>query len=284
MPVAVLTDSTAYLPAEVADAHGITVIPLAVSVSGRDGHEGVDVTPADVAAALQERRMAVTTSRPAPSEFGDAYGRLLGGGASGVVSIHISGRLSGTCDSAALAAADFDGRVAVVDSATAGMGVGFVALAAAAAAAAGEDLPGVRAAAETAAERTTTLFYVDTLEFLRRGGRIGAASALLGTALSVKPILIVTEGEVRLKEKARTATRGLARVVDLAVEAAGESSVDLAVHHLAAPERATALLASLRERFGERVRSSYVSEVGAAVAAHVGPGFAGVVVHRVESP
>jgi DegV family protein with EDD domain len=280
MPVAVLTDSTAYLPVEVADAHGITVIPLAVSVSGRNGREGVDVTPTDVAAALQERRMAVTTSRPAPAEFVEAYGRLLRGGASGVVSIHISGRLSGTCDSALLAAADFDDRVAVVDSATAGMGVGFVALAAAAASGEGQDLHGVRAAAESAVQRTTTLFYVDTLEFLRRGGRIGAASALLGTALSVKPILVVTDGEVRLKEKARTATRGLARVVDLAVEAAGDSFVDLAVHHLAAPGRADALLAALRERLGERVRSSYISEVGAAVAAHVGPGFAGVVVHR----
>jgi DegV family protein with EDD domain len=282
MPVAVLTDSTAYLPVEVADAHGITVIPLAVSVSGRNGHEGVDVTPTDVAAALQERRIAVTTSRPAPAEFVEAYGRLLRGGASGVVSIHISGRLSGTCDSALLAAADFDDRVVVVDSATAGMGVGFVALAAAAASGEGQDLQGVRAAAESAVQRTTTLFYVDTLEFLRKGGRIGAASALLGTALSVKPILVVTDGEIRLKEKARTATRGLARVVDLAVEAAGDSSVDLAVHHLAAPGRADGLLAALRARLGERVRSSYVSEVGAAVAAHVGPGFAGVVVHRAS--
>jgi DegV family protein with EDD domain len=284
MSVAVLTDSTAYLPAEVAREHGITVVALPVSVSGRDGREGQDVTPADVAIALQERRTMVTTSRPAPTEFADAYGRLLTGSAGGVVSVHISAKLSGTCDSATLAAADFAGRVAVVDSATAGMGVGFVALAAAAAAAAGEDLPGVRAAAERAAGRTTTLFYVDTLEFLRRGGRIGAASALLGTALSVKPILVVSDGEVTLKEKARTASRGLARLVDLAVEAGGESTVDIAVHHLAAPERADKVLTALRGRLGDRLRSAYVSEVGAVVAAHVGPGFAGVVVHRVEAP
>jgi DegV family protein with EDD domain len=282
MPVAVLTDSTAYLPAEVATAREIAVVPLAVSISGREGREGVDVSPADVAAALHERRTAVTTSRPAPTEFAAAYRRLLDAGASGVVSVHLSARLSGTYDSAVLASADFDGRVAVVDSASAGMGLGFAALAAATAADAGEDLAGVRKAAEAAIDRTTTLFYVDTLEFLRRGGRIGAASALFGTALSVKPILIVADGEVRLKEKARTASRGLARVVELAAEAAGDDRVDLAVHHLDAPARADLLLDALRTRLGARVRRSIVAEVGAAVAAHVGPGFAGVVVHRIE--
>src|SRR5258705_3566230 len=131
-----------------------------------------------------------------------------------------------------LAAADFGDQVAVVDAGTAGMGVGFVAMAAYQAANDGGDVPAVRAAAQAAAERTYTLFYVDTLEFLRRGGRISAASALLGTALAVKPILHVVRGEVVLKEKVRTSARALGRLVDLAVEAAGESDGDVALQRM----------------------------------------------------
>jgi len=118
------------------------------------------------------------------------------------------------------------------------------------------------------------------LEFLRRGGRINAAEALFGTALSVKPIMHMPDGAIVLREKVRTASRGVARLVDLAVEAAGDDDVDLGVHHLAAPQRAEALLAALTERFGDRLHDTYVSEAGAVVAAHAGPGLACVVVHR----
>jgi len=277
MTVRVVTDSTAGLPGDVARAAGLHVVPLAVTVSGQEGREGVDVTPADVARALGERRGTVTTSRPAPEEFAQAYRRLLDDGADGVVSVHLSARLSGTHSSAVLAAEEFGGRVVVVDSATAGMAVGFVALAAAEA---GGDLDAVRAAAAGAAGRVATLFYVDTLEFLRRGGRIGAASALVGTALSVKPILHVVRGEVVLREKVRTAARGLARLADIAVEAAAESDVDLAVQHLGAPDRARALHDELSVRFAGRLGRSYLSEVGAVIAAHTGPGVVGVAVYR----
>ena len=131
-----------------------------------------------------------------------------------------------------------------------------------------------------AAARTSTLFYVDTLEFLRRGGRISAASALLGTALSVKPILHVSGGQVVLKEKVRTAARALGRLTELAVAAAESSNVDIAVQHLGAAGRAEDLRASLVERLGERLRHVCVMEVGAVVAAHTGPGVIGATVHR----
>jgi len=281
MPVMVVTDSTAYLPVDVAATHPVTIVPLTVTISGRDGSEGLDVTPTDVAKALSERRASVTTSRPAPAQFAAVYRKLLDDGALGVLSVHLSARLSGTYSSAVAAAEEFGDLVSVVDSASTGMGLGFPALAAVETAVAGQDLATVRAAAIAAAERTTTLFYVDTLEFLRRGGRIGAASALLGTALAVKPILHVTEGEVRLREKVRTASRALARMVELAAEAAGDSTVDVAVHHLGAPERADALEAEVGRRLGDRIRHRYRSEVGAAVAAHVGPGMACVVVNRL---
>lgn len=285
MPVAVVTDSTAYLPADVVGAQPLAsvpfeIVPLTVVVSGAEGQEGISITPADVARALAERRMAVTTSRPAPEQFRQVYARLLAAGATGVVSVHLSAQLSGTCAAAELAAQEFGGAVAVVDARSTGMAVGFAAMSAAAASAEGRDLVGVRAAAGAAVRRTQTLFYVDTLEFLRRGGRIGMASALLGTALSVKPILQVADGVVQVREKVRTATRALARLVDLAVEAAGSSDVDMAVHHLAAPQRAADLRAALQQRLGNRIRRDYLSEVGAVVAAHVGPGLVGVVVHR----
>jgi len=222
----------------------------------------------------------VTTSRPAPTEFATAYRELFDAGATGIVSVHLSARLSGTYESAELAAEEFGGRVAVVDSGSAGMAVGFVALAAAAVANDGGDLTAARAAAEVAAKNLSTLFYVDTLEFLRRGGRIGAASALLGTALSVKPILHVVDGEVVLREKVRTSARALARLGDLVVEEAGESDVDIAVQHLDASDRAQALYDLLLTRLGSRVRRSYVSEVGAVVAAHTGPGVIGVCIRR----
>jgi DegV family protein with EDD domain len=274
-PVAVVTDSTAGLPAEIVAEYALTVVPLSVTIDGVTGREGIDVTPADVAKALVARPVSVTTSRPSPGDFAFEYERLLRAGAAGVVSVHLSARLSGTCEAARAAAAEHRGRVAVVDSQSSGLGLGFCALAAAGAA----DLEAAVAAAQAAVARTTTLFYVDSLEYLRRGGRIGAASALLGTALSVKPILRMVDGEIVVRDKVRTASRALSRLEDLAVDAAGEA-VDVGVHHLAAPERADALVARLRERLGERLRSCYESEVGAAVGAHVGPGLVSVVVHN----
>ena len=280
MPVAVVTDSTAYLPAELSGTYDLTVVPLTVVVNGVDGLEGSEIQPAEVARALSARRAAVSTSRPPPSQFVDAYRRLLDGGADGVVSVHLSAKLSGTFEAASLAAAEVGDRVRVVDSGTTGMGLGFAALAAAAAAAAGRDLDAVRREAVDHASRVSTLFYVDTLEFLRRGGRIGAASALLGTALSVKPILHVVDGSIVVRDKVRTAGRALARLVDLAVEASGRGEADIAVHHLEAPDRARALADAVAMRLGDRLRDAYITEIGAVVAAHVGPGVAGVVVHR----
>lgn len=283
MTVRVVTDSTAYLPSTTgssAAASRLHVVPLTITMSGRDGQEGIEVTPADVAAALGERRVSVTTSRPAPADFSRAYRRLLDDGAEGIVSVHLSARLSGTYASAVLAAREFGGRVMVVDSATAGMAVGFVAMAALTAANEGNDLDVVRDAAVDAARRTCTLFYVDTLEFLRRGGRISAASALLGTALSVKPILHVVSGEVVLREKVRTAGRGLSRLADLVMQVAGESDVDIAVQHLAAADRARSLYEVLGARLDGRLRQRYLREVGAAVAAHTGPGVVGVAIYR----
>ena len=273
--VAVVTDSTAYLPEGLAD--DVRVVPLHVVLGGRTGAEGVDVSPQDVADALRERRVKVSTSRPTPAEFAAAY---RASGASCLVSVHLSAELSGTYDAAVLAAADVaaDGiTVHVVDSRTIAMGLGFAVLAAAQAARDGADAAGVVVAAQ--ASDTDELFYVDTLEHLRRGGRIGAAAALLGAALAVKPLLHVTAGRIAPLEKVRTASKALARMEDLAVLRAGDEPVDLAVHHLAAGEKAAALATRLSARL-PRLGALHVSEVGAVVGAHVGPGLLGVVIRR----
>ena len=277
--IAVVTDSTAYLPAPVVASAGVSVVPLSVVLGGAGGTEGVDVGPAEVARTLAARR-TVSTSRPSPTRFEELYRELLAGGAGGVVSVHLSAGLSGTYGSARTAADHLDDdRIAVVDSGSTAMGLGFAVLAGAAAAAGGADLPGVRAAVLAAAGRTTTLFCVDSLEHLRRGGRINAAAALVGGALAVKPILSIAGGEIVLRDRVRTFTRALARLVDLGAEAAGTAPFDAAVHHLAAPDRAAALTAAARARL-PHLATLHTVELGAAVGAHVGPGTVGLVIHR----
>jgi DegV family protein with EDD domain len=276
--VAVVTDSTAYLPDGIADKYDVIVVPLRVFLDDECGAEGVDVRPADVAAALSATpRRRVSTSRPNPADFAVAYRAAADSGAEAVVSVHLSGGLSGTVDAARLAAQAAPVPVRVVDSRAVGMGIGFAVIAAAVAATAAAEPAEVARAAEAAAGRTTTYFYVDTLEYLRRGGRIGAASALLGSALSFKPLLQMRDGRIAPLEKVRTAGRAIARLAELAAAAAGEGPVDVAVHHLAAAERAEALAQDLRGRL-PGLQTVYRSEVGAVVGAHAGPGLLGVVV------
>lgn len=277
MPVAVVTDSTAHLPEGFAERHAVRVVPLRVLIDGRAVLDGVDIGPAELAAAFAGRR-EVTTSRANPDEFLVVYRELLAAGASGVVSVHLSRELSGTWESARLAAEEVGPeRVRVVDSRTTVMGLGFAALRAAAAAAAGSAVAEVERVAVRAAAGTRAFFALETLEYLRRGGRIGAGAALLGTALAVKPVLHVENGRIVPLEKVRTTGRAVARLVELAVVAAGDEPVRLAVHHLAAPGRA----AELATRLDERVPGSagcLVSEVGAVIGAHTGPGMLGVVI------
>ncbi|SFE37113.1 DegV family protein [Blastococcus tunisiensis] len=278
MSVAVVTDSSAYLPDELVEGYGIHLVPLYVVLPGYSGREGQEIGPDEVARTLAVRGQTVSTSRPTPGDFVAAYRRALDEGAERLVSIHLSAELSGTWDAARLAASQVGEHiVTVVDSRSAAMGAGFAVLAAARAAAAGADADAVARTARDTAAATTTLFVVETLEHLRRGGRIGAAAAVLGSALAVKPVLHVQDGRVVPLEKVRTSARALNRLVQRAVEAAGEGAVSIAVHHLAAPERAERLAAELRDRLPQ-LRELHVSQLGAAIGAHVGPGAVGIVV------
>jgi DegV family protein with EDD domain len=270
--IAVVTDSTAYLPADA--AQGVTVVPLHVVLGDHSGLEGVEISPRDVAAALTARSH-VTTSRPTPRSFARAYADVVEAGATGIVSVHLSGALSSTIDAARIAARDAGVPVDVVDARGVGMAVGFAVLAALRSASHG--LEAASQAASATAAQTQTFFSVETLEHLRRGGRITARQAILGTALSVKPILHVVDGSIELLEKVRTTSKAMVRLEERVVEAAGDGKVDIAVHHLQEEERAAAMADRLRDLV-PGLRNLYLAEVGAVVAAHTGPGLLGVVV------
>ncbi|WP_062348117.1 DegV family protein [Herbidospora yilanensis] len=276
MTVAVVTDSTAYLPPGEASRYGITVVPVTVVVGDREFLDGSPTSAEAVSAALRVSS-AVTTSRPSPERLLSVYEAAAAGGATGVVSVHLSGTMSGTVEAARFAAQSASVPVEVVDSRSVGMGLGFAVLAAGVSSALGEPLSSVAAAARRCAGGTFSFFYVDTLEHLRKSGRIGVAAGLLGSALAVKPLLHVSGGAVSVLEKVRTASRALSRLEDLAVVAAGDEVVNLGVQHLGAAERAGGLVERLRGRV-PKVAAVWVGEIGAAIGAHTGPGVVGVTV------
>ncbi|MFD3656666.1 DegV family protein [Streptomyces sp. 24-1644] len=274
--VAIVTDSTAYLPPEMMERHGITTVPLTVVLGDQALEEGTEISARSLAAALQKRH-SVTTSRPNPEVFAAAYRAAAEAGATAIVSLHLSAEISGTYDSALLASKEAPVPVRVVDTGMVAMALGFCALSAAETAEAGGSLDEAVAAAEKRAAATSAYFYVDTLDYLRRGGRIGAAQALLGSALAVKPLLQLDGGRIELLEKVRTASKAIARLEELVVERAGAGAVDIAVHHLTAPDRAERLAERLRERV-PGLLDLHVSEVGAVIGAHTGPGLLGAVI------
>jgi fatty acid kinase fatty acid binding subunit len=273
--VHVVTDSTAGLSADEMDRYAVTVVPLQVIIGGVSYDEGI-ATSETVAEALKAWT-PVSTSRPAPHAFSEVYARCAEAGAEAVVSIHLSGEMSGTFESAMIGAKESPVPVRHVDARSIGMGLGFPVLAAAAAALDGADADAVEAAALARVATMSSFFYVDTLEYLRRGGRIGAAQALLGTALSVKPLLTISDGRIVPLEKVRTSARAIARLADIAVERAGDGPVDVAVHHLDNLVRAEALAEGLAARV-PGAGAVEVRAVGAVIGAHVGPGLLAVVV------
>ncbi|MFD9108728.1 DegV family protein [Streptomyces bottropensis] len=274
--VAIVTDSTAYLPPPAMERHGIIAVPLTVVLGDQAFDEGTEISARSLALALQKRR-SVTTSRPSPELFAETYRRVAETGATGIVSLHLSAEFSGTYDAAVLAASDAPVPVRVVDTGMVAMALGFCALTAAESAESGGTVDEAVTAAEKRAAGTSAFFYVGTLDYLRRGGRIGAAQALFGSALAVKPLLQLDGGRIEMLEKVRTASRAIARLEEIVAERAGSAPVDIAVHHLAAPERASALADRLRSRV-PGLADLHVSEVGAVIGAHTGPGLLGVVV------
>jgi len=277
-PVAVVTDSTSYLPPELIERNGVAVVPLYVVFGGDRTVPEVEIT--DYPAFFEELRSAEalpTTSQPSVGDFTSTFEPLLAAGRE-IVSVHISGGLSGTPEAARQAkeALTRDGKggegIEVVDSTTAAGGLGFMVLAAAKAARDGATAKEVAAHVAEARKELRLWFAIDTLEFLRRGGRIGAASAWIGSTLRVKPILTV-ENEMTPVERVRTSSRMFQRLLDYA-RACADSGVDAwSAQHINAPDQCGALVERCTEIYGHG--PTIVSEIGPVLSAHTGPGLLG---------
>ena len=275
--VAVVTDSTCDLPRELVESLGLRVVPLSVTFGDETLIAGVQLSPTDFYARLAATETLPTTSQPAPAWFEEAYADCVDDGYSHVVSLHCSAALSGTVALARDRARRADIDVEVVDTRLVGSALGAAALAAHRAAETGGSPQEVIAAAERVRDSAVSLIVVDTLDHLRRGGRLTGAQAAIGTALKVKPILHLTpDGRVEVRERTRTWTRALERVGVLAAEAAGGRPVDVTVAHAVAPERAEQLWAVVERhvQLGQRLETL----IGPVVGSHVGPGAVGLVV------
>ncbi|WP_289017988.1 DegV family protein [uncultured Ornithinimicrobium sp.] len=289
MRVAVVTDTTACLGADRAEAAGVTVVPLHVHVGGGRSVPAREITPEEVVEILAAGKERAATSRPSPGELVETYRRVVAEtGCEAIVSVHLSAGVSGTVEAAELARDELAGQVPVevVDSRVIGLAMGYAVLAGARVAAGGADPGEVAEVVRARAAASRTWFYVDTLEHLRRGGRIGRAAALVGAALAIKPLLTLRDGEVHPAAKVRTRAKALARLVDLAVEAVETARsegrpVELAVHQLAAEEGAAALAEELRGRTGLTPEIAVLDPV---VGVHTGPGTLGVVVAPGDLP
>ena len=270
--VAVVTDSTADLPAQLVKARGITVVPLTLNFEGRSLLDGVEIRPTEFYRKLPNATTHPTTSQPSPGRFAEAYSQLLQDHDE-VVSIHISEKLSGTYASAVQGAEMTDAsRVHVVDSQLVSMSLGLITLAGSEIANQGADGGEVARRVSEMRDQVQTYFSVATLEFLRRGGRIGRASALLGSVLQVKPVLCIRDGLVTPLERVRTFDRALKRVTELAREVDRGKGLCVIVGHADAEDDAERVAREL-EPVAETLM---IQPLGPVVGAHAGPGVVGV--------
>jgi DegV family protein with EDD domain len=276
--VAVVTDSTADLPSRLTKDRSVTVVPLTLNFDDKSLLDGVEITPVDFYRRLPGATTHPTTSQPSPGRFADAYSTLLADH-DAIVSIHISEKLSGTYASARQAADMVDPtRIRVVDSELVSMSLGLVTLVAATMAARGADVEAIEAKVLEMRSQVQTYFSVATLEYLRRGGRIGRASALLGSVLQVKPVLCIRDGLVTPLERVRTFDRALSRVIELTRGVDRGHGVCVIVGH--ADSEADA------ERIGRELEpiaeTLMIQPLGPVVGAHAGPGVVGVGCYPAE--
>jgi DegV family protein with EDD domain len=276
--VAVVTDSTAYIPEDMLNGLPIHSLPLQVIWGEKVYLDNVDIHPQEFYERLKTAKVMPTTSQVTPAAFQKLYAQLLDEGYE-IFSTHISSKLSGTLDSAHQARDNFPGAsIELFDTLTSGMALGFQALVVARAAAEGASIKECKELALQARDNSEIFFVVSTLEFLRRGGRIGGAAAFLGTALNLKPILTVKEGKVAAVEKVRTMSKALDRLTDMVEQRIGDRRpIRLASLHANAPTEASALLDRVRQRFGASdVSDAVLSEVSPVIGTHTGPGTVGI--------
>lgn len=277
MPVVVVTDSSARLPADIRGQWGIRQVPLHILVDDLDLRDGVDDVPDDIHDFGQ-----ATTAAATPAELDEVYRQALADSdGDGVVAVHLSAALSGTFAAAEATAAQIGPVIRVIDSKSTAMNTGFVALAAARAAADGADLDAVSQSAAAAVRRNHGFIVVHQLDNLRRSGRIGGAGAWLGTKLSLKPLLRIDDGKLVLAQRVRTASKAVTTMIDRVGDVVGERPAAIAVHHVANPEGAADLVSALAERL-PTCEPAIVTDLGPVLALHVGAGALAVCVEVAE--
>jgi DegV family protein with EDD domain len=271
----IITDSTAYIPAPLVQQHGIHVVPLTLVWGNETFHDGTEITPPEFYKRLKTAKVMPSTSQTTPEEFKKEFAPIIAAGDS-ILAILISSQLSGTVDSAVQAKAEFpNAHIEIIDTLTTAMALGYCTLAAARAVKDGAGLADAAAVARRAVDSSGVIFVVDTLEFLRRGGRIGGAAAFVGTALNMKPLLTVKDGKVDALEKVRTKGKATARMLDIVEERIGSRRpLRIASLQAAAEEEAKTLLETAGKRFSPD--ESVFSEVSPVIGTHVGPGTIGL--------
>ena len=275
-PVAIVTDSTAHIPRDWVEKYQIKVAPSVVIWDGDELRDGFDITPEEFFKRLAKSPTMPTTSQPTPAFFKEIYEELLAEGKD-ILGIHISHKLSGTFASAEQARALIPhANIANVDTLSVSMGEGWPLLMAVRAAQEGKSLAECRAIVEEACQHTGILLTVETLEFLHRGGRIGGASRLIGTALNFKPILEVRDGRIESRERIRTRNKSLARLAELVIEEIGnQRPVYMAAIHANSVDDAEIVLEMIADKVP--LKSKIVSPVAPTVGTHTGPGTIGLV-------
>lgn len=274
--VAIITDSTTYLPKDLSEGLDIHVVPTVVIWNGEELRDGVDIQPGAFYERLAKSETMPTTSQPSPAAFKEKYEELIKKGQTDILGLFVSAKLSGTITSANQAKELVSGaNVEVLDGRSASMGTGWALLEAARAAKAGKSLQECAEIARKASEHTGVFLLVDTLEFLHRGGRIGGGARFLGTALNLKPILEVQEGALEARERVRTKSKAVARLLELAEERiGGRTPLKLAVVHANAEADAKALLDEATTRL--KPEQTAISAVSPSVGTHTGPGTLGI--------
>ena len=280
MAVKIVTDSTAGLPLDVAKQHDVTVIPLQVSFGQETYRDGVDLTSEQFYSKLVQADRLPTTSQPPVGEFLDAYRELTAGGDE-IISIHMTGKWTGTVDTARSAAAALpDARIHVVDSQFTALALEMMVRKAAQAAAAGKDSRFILERVQRMIQHTSMALTLDTLEYFQKGGRIGPVRALLGTLLSIKPVLIFADGIVVPGATVRTKRKAIRFVADYLIEKSGGHPVYLSLANGGVPQE----MEALRQMIAEHVEciETNVSSVSPVIGTHAGPGAVGAGICPVD--
>lgn len=281
VPVKIVTDSTADLPQSLLQEWNIKVVPLKVVFGEKSYREGIDINPKEFYEMLAESRELPRTSQPSPLDFQEVYEDLTGDGAS-IISIHISSKMSGTSQSALLAKNALPGReITVIDSKLVSMALGLVVLAAAKAAKTGKSHDEIINLVQELIPRVKTYFVVDTLEYLHKGGRIGRASALLGTMLNIKPVLTIEDGVIAPFEKIRGKAKALERILEIVKEKTTTSGrVHCALVHGNALDEAILFHQKLVSQLN--YCEHMICDIGAVVGTHAGPGTVALFFYQEE--